>query len=458
MNRPELRLFKTTAIKLAVKFVVLYGLLLLFVLLLLYWANIRHIDTDVQDKIQLEFEKIELLYDTHGLNQIIAYINQYKSSEMIYYLESVEEKKLAGNLREWPEDVDIDKYHSIQGVWIDEEIIPFDIYDDDAYWPVLAKKLNNGYQLLVAINIEQESSLLELSEFMLESLAVAIIFAFFIAILLSRTILKRMDIISKTAGEIMAGDLNQRIPYESNKDEFDTLAMRLNSMLDRIGQLVNGMREVTDNIAHDLRSPLNRMRSQMEVALLEPRDQKEYQTILRSSIQDIDSLIRTFNALLSIAQTESGNHRTQWSKINMKKLVLDLTDLYIPLAESKHQMLEVINGKDSDIYGSRDLLAQSLGNLLENAIKYTPQGGKIILQIKTTQEWVEVTVADSGPGIPDSEKSHVLEKFVRLEGSRNTGGNGLGLSLVSAVAKLHKAELKLEDANPGLRVVQRFNK
>jgi len=172
----------------------------------------------------------------------------------------------------------------------------------------------------------------------------------------------------------------------------------------------------------------------------------------------IESLIKTFNALLSIAQTEAGNHRTAMTEVSLKQLVTDLMELYKPLAESKGQTLEVINGDDSYIKGSRDLLAQSFGNLLENALKYTPVGGRIQFNIISSEGKVEVIVSDTGPGIPDNEKIHVLEKFVRLESARHTSGNGLGLSLVAAVADFHKAELELRDANPGLEVVQRFSK
>jgi signal transduction histidine kinase len=267
-----------------------------------------------------------------------------------------------------------------------------------------------------------------------------------------------MDVISTTAGEIMNGNLAQRIPLSGKQDEFDTLADRLNAMLERIQQLIKGIREVTDNVAHDLRSPLTRLRNHMEITLLEPRSPDEYQQVLRQSIEEIESLITTFNALLSIAQAEAGNNRVQWTQVDLKQLAMDLMDLYTPLTEAKAQTLGVINGDDAIILGNRDLLTQSLGNLLENAIKFTPNGGNIRLQIKVSKNQVEVIVADSGPGIPEAEKSRVLEKFVRLDSSRHTPGNGLGLSLVAAVASLHKAELILKDGDPGLQVIQRFNK
>ena len=464
MKPPEFRLFRTTAIRLAVKSILFYGFLLLLVLAALYWVSRSHIDDEINTEIEHEIIKLQQIFNTSGSLQLINHIaTLLRHKDHIYYLQSAEGEKLAGNLGYWPEEVDIEFSGLAQGSWVEDEALPTGFQEDDAYLPVAAIKFSDGSRLLLARNVEQASYLLEMSEFLLEAMGITILFTVFIAVILGRQILRRMDIIGASASEIMAGDMSQRVPVSHNNDEFDTLAKRLNAMLDRIQKLIKGLRDVTDNIAHDLRSPLTRMRNQMEVTLLEPRSPEEYQKVLRHNINEIETLIRTFNALLSIAQTEAGHHRAQLSRINLKQLALDLMDLYTPLSQSKGQSLVLINGDDSFIFGSRDLLAQSFGNLLENAIKYTPRGGEIKLHIKASANQVEVIVADSGPGIAETEKDHVLEKFVRLESARNTPGNGLGLSLVAAVAGLHNAELVLKDSkpgesNPGLQVIQRFSK
>ena len=341
-------------------------------------------------------------------------------------------------------------------VWIDEEDLPRGAYDDDAYLPVIAEEFPDGSRLLVGRGVEQAEDLQELAEFLVEGLGMAVLLALVISVTLGHTILGRMDTISGTAGEIMAGDLSQRVSISDRDDEFDALAAKLNHMLDRIQQLITGIREVTDNVAHDLRSPLTRLRNRLEVTLLEPRSGAEYRQAIQCGIADTESLIKTFNALLGIAQAEAGNHRTQWVPVELDKLASDLADLYRPVAEEKRQVLELYCSASATIIGSRDLLAQVLGNLLENAIKYTPKGGTIRLRVQPLMDFVEVNVSDTGPGIPESERGHVLERFVRLEGSRHTPGNGLGLSLVQAVAKLHEAELVLGDAGPGLSVTIRF--
>ena len=456
---PELRLIHTTAVRLAIKSVLLYGLLLSLVLAALYWTSKSHIDDALNTELEQELLSLLQEFKSTDTPQLIKRLEQRQQQEgHIYYLMSANGDKLAGNLLGWPEDTDIEFNGSAQGIWVNDEVIPIDIHDDDAYWPVVATKFDDGSQLLLARNVEQAESLLEFSEFLIEAMGIAIAFAILIAIILGRKILGRMDIISATASNIMAGDLSQRVPISNKDDEFDTLSNRLNSMLDRIQQLIAGIREVTDNIAHDLRSPLTRLRNQMEITLLEPRSEEEYRKVLQHSIEDVESLINTFNSLLSIAQAEAGNHRTLWGQVDLKQLAVDLMDLYTPLTEDKHQTLKVINGHHAIIFGSRDLLAQSFGNLLENAIKYTPEGGSIELQITTSATQVEVSVSDTGPGVPESEKAHVLEKFVRLDNSRHTQGNGLGLSLVQAVANLHKAELELVNTHPGLKIIQRFNK
>lgn len=457
MKLPELRLIHTTVVRLAIKSVLLYGLIVSLVIAALYWVNVSHVDEQLESELEQEILRLNQMFESAGSEQLIKHIDQLQQQEgRIYFLMSASGNKLAGNLFGWPEDVDIEFDGRAHSIWVNDEVIPRDVHDDDAYWPVAVTRFADGSQLLLARNVEQAETLQEFSEFLIEAMGLAMAFAVLIAVVLGRQILKRMDIISATASDIMAGDLSQRIPLGNKHDEFDTLANRLNAMLDRIQQLIKGLREVTDNIAHDLRSPLTRLRNQMEVTLLEPRSEGEYQKVLRQSVEDIEGLIKTFNALLGIAQAEAGNHRTLWGQVDLRQLAVDLVDLYTPLTEDKQQTLKLHNGHGATIFGSRNLLAQSLGNLLENAIKYTPEGGTILLQINTSASHVEVSISDTGPGIPESEKAHVLEKFVRLENSRHTPGNGLGLSLVQAVASLHKATLELENTHPGLKVIQRF--
>jgi signal transduction histidine kinase len=296
----------------------------------------------------------------------------------------------------------------------------------------------------------------EASEYLGQVLSVAVLLSLVLGIVIGRALLARMDAVGRTASAILRDDLAQRVPLDGRNDEFDALATRLNAMLDRIQQLVRGLRETTDNVAHDLRRPLARLRNRMEITLLEPRSAEEYRAALQEGIQDADGLIRTFNTLLDIAQAEAGQNRSDRGPVNLNDLAHDLAELYGAAAE-EHGLdfeLEVVPGLT--VSGSRELLARALGNLLENAIKYTPAGGRVRLEACVHDGAAELRVSDTGPGIPEVERAHVLERFVRLDAARSAPGNGLGLSLVRAAAAAHGAQLLLEDAAPGLRVRLRF--
>jgi len=268
---------------------------------------------------------------------------------------------------------------------------------------------------------------------------------------MSHNLLARLDAINNTSRKIMAGDLSLRVPRTKSGDEFDVLSDNLNQMLDRIERLMKGMREVTDSVAHDLRTPLNRLRNRMEGMLARlPADGKEALDI-ESAVAETDRLIATFNALLFIAEAEAGVPRNAMSRINLAIVARDVWELYAPVAEEKGIALEIAPGGVVEIEGNLNLLSQALANLVDNAIKYTPAGGHVTIGASETPEGPVLSVADSGHGIAEEDRQRVVERFVRLEESRNSPGTGLGLSLVAAVAKLHHARLELLDNAPGLK-------
>jgi len=286
-------------------------------------------------------------------------------------------------------------------------------------------------------------------------------------LLISRHILGRIEKVNETAQTIMSGDLTGRIAITGADDELDRLSENLNRMLARIEQLMNGLKEVSDNIAHDLKTPLSRMRNRVEGALREGSSEGDYKEVLERTIEESDELIKTFNALLSIARLEAGAVVKSFEPVSLSEIIRDVGELYEPLVDDGGMRLQLHVEDGVDISGDRQLLGQSMANLFENALKYgvsegcrDKTGGSMIADISVRLETVNgqarIIVSDRGPGIPECDRARALKRFVRLEDSRSKPGSGLGLSLVAAVARLHGGEVELEDANPGLRVVLSF--
>ena len=338
------------------------------------------------------------------------------------------------------------------------EIIDLDIQvRRDAYARVVVTRLPGGAQLLVAADMSEQNTLLQK---LYKSMWVAIALMFLLAVLggwlMGYGVLRRIDSIRQTAGEIINGDLSQRMVVTRRNDEFDRLSLVLNSMLQRIENLMKATREVTDNLAHDLRNPLNRLRNRLDTSRFQPIDAEHFQQLRQDALQDVDDLIKTFNALLSIAQAESGVHRDDWTAIQLDQLISDLGELYEAVAEEEGIKFSYKAQAGLVLQANRHLIAQVITNLLDNAVKYTPKEGVIQLSAEQQAGHIVLTVSDTGPGIPAEERERVFKRFVRLDNARNTPGNGLGLSLVKAVADLHDAQVELADNQPGLKVILRF--
>jgi len=270
-----------------------------------------------------------------------------------------------------------------------------------------------------------------------------------------RNLLRRVEQVNRTSERVMAGNLSDRVPLHGTNDEFDQLAANLNRMLDQIERLMTAMREVTDDVAHDLKTPLSRLRARLERALAEPSAGSTQSEAIRAAIDEADRLLATFNALLSIAELESGAHGDQTEPLDLSEIARSAAELYEPVAEEKGFVLAVMAEPGVTIRGDRHLLSQALANLLDNALKYG-RGGKIEISVYRRDRQAFVEVADQGPGIPREDRETVLDRFVRLEPSRTTPGNGLGLSLVRAIARRHGGSVALEDNRPGLRVRLEF--
>ena len=315
--------------------------------------------------------------------------------------------------------------------------------------------LQGSYNLIIGRDVSNE---VYLWKRFLKNIISATFFVLILGLLggyvLSRNILNRISAINRTSIEIMDGDLSQRLPVGLINDELDQLSVNLNIMLDRLNKLMTGMKDVSDNIAHDLRTPLNKIRTNLEVTLMSNPTSDNYKNSIQEVIQDIDIVINTFNSLLAISRVESGSISIDKEKIDINKLLENVIDLWEPLAEEREIILTDQSEKNILLDGNRNLLSQAISNLIDNAIKYGPNGNKINVGAKFEKDNVILWVSDNGPGVPDADKERVLERFTRLDISRNTQGTGLGLSLVNSSIKFHKGSISLLDSNPNGLIVK----
>jgi len=271
--------------------------------------------------------------------------------------------------------------------------------------------------------------------------------------LLGSNFVRRIDTIGRTSRAIMEGDLSARVPVRGTNDEIDQLVAGLNAMFDRIQQLLEGLRQVTSDIAHDLRTPLGRLRQHLEDAREHATNTTEYAAATEAAIAEADSLLEIFSALLRIAQIEAGAQRSAFTNVDVSGLMRSIVEAYAPSAEDSQHKLESSIADGITLTGDRQLLAQMVSNLVENALTHTPAGSTVRLALRKTGPVIEIEVSDDGPGIPEAERDKVFDRFYRLDRSRTTAGSGLGLALVKAIATLHGLSLRLEDRKPGLAVI-----
>jgi signal transduction histidine kinase len=451
------RLLETSTFRLALIYLASFGISALALLGFLYYATAGFMARQTEETIQAEIVGLAEQYRAEGLDRLRDVI-QLRSERQphrssIYLLVDAHGQRVAGNLDRWP-DVRPGPDGSLTFAI---EVSPDGETVEQRRARAASFLLDDDFRLLVGREVEDRLQIeAQIRRTLGWGLALTLLLGLAGGFVMSRGMLGRVDAINRTTRRIMAGDLSQRIALKGSRDEFDQLAANLNAMLDQIERLLGGMRQVTDNIAHDLRTPLNRLRSRIEVALLQEPGRAETRALLEATLADAQAMIATFNALLDIARAEAGSERGGFEEVDLAALGRDLADLYRPAAEDKQLTFEYRCAPGLQMRANRHLLAQAVANLLDNAIKYTPPGGRVRLQVERGLSGPVIAVADDGPGIPEAERQRVLQRFVRLDGTRSTPGNGLGLSLVDAVAKLHRAELTLTDSRPGLKVSLAF--
>jgi len=448
------RAIRTSWFRMALGYAVLLIISVSVLFGLLYWNTAVFVAEQTEETIEVEISGLAEHYQKAGLVGLSEVIQERSRGQRLslYLLTDPNRRPLAGNLNSWPTA-------SKPGDWIDFEYqrpIGSRIVEHRAH--ARHYVLPGGYNLLVGYDVQDQVRLeRRMRGSMIWIGALALILGLGGGLLMARHWLRRIDSVNKTAREIMDGDMSRRVQLSGSDDELDRLARNLNAMLDRIEALMAGLRQVTDNIAHDLRSPLNRLRSRLEVTMMDDPDKEVYRTALVDTMREADELLKTFNALLLIGEAESGLDWSKLETVDLSTQTNDVAELYEPAAEDAGITLRAEIAPDILVRGNPNLISQAIVNLLDNALKYTPSGESVVVSVGTDSAGdAFFEIADSGPGIPASEYENVLNRFVRLEGSRSTVGSGLGLSLVAAVAKLHQAQLVLKDNEPGLAVRMSF--
>ena len=447
-------LLQSSTFRLAVLYMALFGASVAVLLTFIYWSTAGYMALQTDDTIEAEVTGLAERYGISGLDGLVRSIDERISrkpnGDAVYLLTDDELTPLIGNLDRWP------RVERDGDGWLNFNL---EQATDDGEVTHRARArpftLRGGYRLLVGRDMHELDATRNLIVRAIAwGLAITVMMALAGGIMLSRRTMRRLEAINETSRRIMRGDLSRRIPSRSTDDDFDQLADNLNGMLDTIERLMEDVRRVTDNVAHDLRTPLTRLRNRLE-DLQGSSDLDK--TRVEAALADADGLLNTFNALLRIANIESGRRRAAFENISLDDVMRDVTELYEPLAEEKEQTLDLSVSASVHVSGDRDLLFQAIANLLDNAIKYTPRGGDIRVSLEDGAAGPRIRIVDSGPGIPEQSREQVFKRFFRMEESRHTPGNGLGLSLVEAVARLHRADIEL-GGEPGLDVSMAFPK
>ena len=455
------KLIRTTAFRLTLVYLFLFALFAASLLGFFAW-NTRHLITEqITATVNAETGEVGDIFARRGLRGLVLTIENraLRPGANLYLVTTPAGQAVAGNVGSLSPGV------MAKTGWSETAYRRLDDQDSTNHFALVkVTELSSGFRLLIGHDLEERRRLFGIVAHAAQwSVLIVVVLGLGGGIFVARRVLRRIDAMTGTTQRIMAGDLSGRLPVGRSGDELDRLARNLNAMLERIEALMMGLKEVSDNIAHDLKTPLTRLRNRAEEALAKSRTEAEYRSALERTIEESDGLIRTFNALLMIARAESGQARGNMDDFDAADVARGIHELYEPLAEDDGMMLRV-KVEAAPLHGNRELISQALANLVENAIKYGKPDGTvqplapaveanrkdILIEAKRVGDRVLLSVTDHGPGIPVADRKHAVERFVRLEASRTLPGSGLGLSLASAVATLHGGDLRLDDAHPGL--------
>lgn len=442
-------LWYSAGVRFALIYVLVFGLSAVLLAAALWYSTLGLLQNQAEDAIRNDAQTLLEHYNIGGMDSLSAAIASRLSSSTdmdgIYLLVDQAGTPIEGNLDLWPANLDE------EDVWYQ---LPVRQRGMRSVALLRMEILPNGMKLLVGRDMRARLELRNvLRAGLVWALCLMVVLGIFGAVLIRSLFQRTIRDISITTGAIARGDISRRVPVSGLGDEFDDLALTINDMLDRLSRLMDGVRQVSNAIAHDLRTPVTRARARLEDAALHARSTEEMQAAIDRAIQDLDGIMGVFQALLRISEIEAGARRAAFAVFDLGAVLQDIDELYSAVAEEKDINLQTSVKSPLPVLGDRELIQQAVVNLLDNAIKFSPPGTTVTLRAQRVNNIVAIMVADQGPGIAEKDRSRATERFFRAETARNTAGSGLGLSLVAAVVQLHSGTLNLEDNHPGLRAV-----
>ena len=456
------RTIRTFTFRLAMVYVGLFSLSVILLFTFIYTFAANYLQAQVTDALRTRYSFLLNEYRENGSVGLEARIKELIAQDdegnEIYLIANKDYEKLSGNLNTWPLQAREEGNFEKDGRWVRFHIEGTRSTPEGLEVKAILIPLSKWRWLLIGESLQSSEKIEQIIiQTFWASLLLTLAMAFAGAIIMTRSVMGRINIINRSVANIMRGHLSARIPYAKGGDEFDELSLNLNQMLDRIERLLLSLSQFANNIAHDLRSPLNRIINRLDAGLRSIESKNPAHKLLAKNIEDMEGLIATFNAILKISELEARPESVSFEPCDLSAILGNLCELYVPYAEEKRiEFAADVEPGVPLVVGEKHLLSQAFANVIDNAIKFTPEGGRITLSCRTREGAVEVAIGDSGPGIPTEYREKVFEKFFRLEQSRNTKGNGLGLSLVAAIARIHRADILLENNAPGLRLTLRF--
>lgn len=455
---PPIKLPRSATFRLTIFYIVLFTLSVGAIFVFMGLSANRYLRLEDEEKVDLAVMRV-----TENLNSVPSRdwpqlirqtFERPENNDLVFALFDQNQRFILGTMTQPP------RYPKAEDTW---RRLDYAVYEDISPSPehVRAKRilLPAGYELFAGRQDDQRNAVFDviLSQ-LLGGLLLTGILATVGGVLMTGSVVSRLEAFNDVSREVMTGNLAARIPTKGAGDEYDRLAGNLNRMLDQIGILMNEVKRVSDNIAHDLRTPLTRLRNRLEQLLDDRHDRNTQRAMIERAIEDSNGLLDTFNALLRIAEVNSGSRRSRFAELDLADILRDVYELYEPLAAERNQEMSISTVDSAVIRGDKDLLFQAFANMVDNAIKHTPEGGEIKIAIRDVDDGISVSVADAGHGISPEERKAVFDRFYRTEESRTTPGSGLGLTLVAAVAELHGARIELGDNEPGLLFTMTFFK